>query len=327
MEIGSVFSFGGRAMEAGSAAVAEAVMNAFREAPAGLQDTTLVGIGRAMPDEIRIAIEEKLKSEGFYSGETRGYFGPEARKALGAWVDAKGPVDLRADASTPLAQPLPQDKGANAVSPGVLDRVRDRAFKDAMAAKTDREKITALAALNALARYGDMAPRWALLRNYHQAQVVRKAVTPGEITRYGLDILVARPEGMDKAEFEFIFVVSQLYQDGKIGEFADALLAAIRDDTRLQDPLTLGGIMQQVYFAPGACDAVLEAAKAAKVRDLGLEGCDDRSREGGPVWTRRRGRPQRARSAPWMLVPRSDPGPPTFAICASAVASNSGRMA
>jgi TPR repeat protein len=88
VRLGTIFSFGSRAMEAGVPAVADAVMNAFREAPAGLDDKTLVTLGKAFPDEIRIAIERKLKGDGFYSGDTNGYFGPDVRKALAAWVDA-----------------------------------------------------------------------------------------------------------------------------------------------------------------------------------------------------------------------------------------------
>jgi TPR repeat protein len=90
VELGSLFS--GPASAAGTAAVAGAVMDAFREAPAGLEDQNLVGIGKALPDEIRIAIETVLKSQGFYTGEPKGYFGPDVRVALAAWVDAKGPL-------------------------------------------------------------------------------------------------------------------------------------------------------------------------------------------------------------------------------------------
>jgi hypothetical protein len=168
----------------------------------------------------------------------------------------------------------PEAKPDELVAPDILARVRDRAFKDGTAAKTDRQKLTAISALNALAQYGDMAPRWALVRNYHQARVVRKIVSPAEITRYALDVMVTKPEGVEKAEFEFIFDITQIEQDRQIRAFGNAVLNAIRDDRRLQDPLTLGGIMQQFIFAPGACDAVLDAAKKARIRDLGQDGCD-----------------------------------------------------
>ena len=107
-----------------------------------------------------------------------------------------------------------------------------------------------------------MAARWALVRNYHQAKFIRDGVSPGELTRYGLDILVTRPEGVEKAEFEFIFDMTAMNEDGGIDAFGEAVVAAVRDDPRLQDPLTLGGIMQQLIFAPGACDAILPAMTA-----------------------------------------------------------------
>lgn len=274
VRLGSMFTFGSRAMEAGAPAVADAVMNAFREAPAGLEEKTLVNIGKALPDEIRVAIERKLKSEGFYAGEPGGYFGPDVRKALAAWADASGPVgDIAAKDASQDVQP--EAKPDDLVAPEMLARIRDQAFKAAMAAKTDRQKLTALAQLNALAQYGDIAPRWALVRNYHQARVVRKIVSAAEITRYALDVMVTKPEGSEKAEFEFIFNTTQIDQDRQIGAFADAVLAAIRDDRRLQDPLTLGSMLKQFIFAPGACDAMLAAAKKARVKDLGQDGCND----------------------------------------------------
>ena len=148
-----------------------------------------------------------------------------------------------------------------------------------MAAKTDGERLAALKLLNALARYGDIPPRWALVRNYHQAKVVRSVVTPAEIVRYALDLLVTRPDSVKKAEFEFAFDLAQIAEDGKFDAVGDATLAAIRDDPRLHDPLTLGGIMRQfTMMAPRACDAVLDAAKSAGVTGLGSDGCAEDTR-------------------------------------------------
>jgi TPR repeat protein len=283
MELGSMFSFGSRAMEAGVPAVADAVMAAFREAPAGLEDPLLVSIGKALPDEIKVAIERKLAATGHYRGNPDGYFGPDVRKALAAWVETSGaPADVK-----PAALPAQQAVDAKADDAGALpadlvNRVRDRAFKDARKAakgKADRPKLEALSQLNVLARYGDIAPRWALIRNYHQSKVVRKIVTPAEITRYSLDILVTKPDMAEKAEIEVVFVVSQIDMDGKIGVFADAVIDAIRDDARMQDALTLGGVMKQFIFMPGACDAMLTAARKAGIDGMGSDGCDDASRD------------------------------------------------
>jgi hypothetical protein len=274
-----VFSglFMGRAADAGIDALAGAVMDAFREAPEGLDDANLVSIGKALPDEIRGAIEKRLAKEGFYRGDPQGYFGPDARKALADWVDANGPLPIET-ADTATASKDQAATSSNTLNSDVLNRVRDRVFKQSMAARTDRQKLAALKDLDTLARYGDIASRWALVRNYHQAKVVRKSVTPAEITRYGLDVLVSHPEGADKAEFEFIFDLTQIYQDGQSDAIGKAVLSAMRDDPRLQDPLTLGSVLQQFNFAPGACDSVLDAARKAGIKGLGEEGCDEDSR-------------------------------------------------
>lgn len=275
IELSGLFS--GPASSAGNAAIAAAVMDAFREAPAGLDDDNLVGIGKALPDEIRVAIETTLKSEGFYTGEPKGYFGPDARKALAAWVDAKGPVDdapsPQAGAGTQQAAPAPGGLDAD-----VVNRIRDKVFAQAQIAKTDKQKLAAVKQLGILARYGDLPSRWVLVRNYHQARAIRSVVTPDEITRYALDILVSKPEGVEKPEFEFIFDLTQIAQDRKSKAVGGATLQAIRDDPRLQDPLTLGAIMGQFAFAPDACDSVLAAAKKSGVDGVGSEGCDEDTR-------------------------------------------------
>ncbi|KUM27052.1 hypothetical protein AU467_17725 [Mesorhizobium loti] len=275
IELSGLFS--GPASSAGTAAVAEAVMDAFREAPAGLEEENLVGIGKALPEEIRIAIETKLKTDGFYTGEPKGYFGPDARKALAAWVDAKGPLadapSQQAAAGTRQAAPA---SGLLAVE--ILDRVRDKVFTQAQAAKTEKQKLAAIKQLDILARYGDLPSRWALVRNYHQAKAVRAVVTPEEVTRYALDILVSKPDGVEKPEFEFIFDLTQITKDRKSRVVGGAALQAIRDDPRLQDPLTLGAIMGQFAFAPDACDSVLTAARKAGINGVGEDGCDEQTR-------------------------------------------------
>ncbi|CDX25657.1 exported hypothetical protein [Mesorhizobium sp. ORS 3359] len=274
IELSGLFS--GPASSAGNAAIAAAVMDAFREAPAGLDDDNLVGIGKALPDEIRVAIETTLKSEGFYTGKPEGYFGPDARKALAAWVEAKGPLgDAPSPQTTAEQQAAPAPGGLDA---DVVNRIRDKVFAQAQAAKTDKQKLAAIKQLDILARYGDLPSRWVLVRNYHQARAIRSVVTPDEITRYALDILVSKPEGVEKPEFEFIFDLTQIAQDRKSKAVGGATLQAIRDDPRLQDPLTLGAIMGQFAFAPDACDSVLAAARKADIAGVGPEGCDEDTR-------------------------------------------------
>ncbi len=268
---------GGRAMDAGPAALAEATMDGFRVAPAGLDETMLVPLVRVLPGEIRIEIEKALQRDGFYDGQPTGNFGPDVRKALAAWVDAKGPLPDEGEAP---AKPPPANPTTAELPPELVARVRDRVFTAATGKiASEAERVTLVEQLNALARYGDMPSRWALVRNYHQAQVIRDGVTPAEITRYGLDILVTRPEGVEKPDFEFIFDVTAMTEEGTVDAFGDAVVAVVRDDPRMQDPLTLGSIMQQLIFAPGACDAILTATAAAGIADVGDDGCGEDAKQ------------------------------------------------
>jgi TPR repeat protein len=266
--------FSGRAMEAGTEAVAEAIMNGFREAPAGLEDNNLVTMGKAFPQEIKVAIERRLARDGFYRGSPEGYWGPEARKALADWVEAKGYDTTSTDTSAVEEEPAAVEAG-ELISKDSIGRKWDRIRSEFQAAKNDRQKRAALAKVNLLAQYGNIDARWALLPNYHQAAMVRRVVSAAEITRYGLDLMLTKPPGAEKIEFEFIFNTTQIYQDGKAREFGQSVIAAIRDDKRLQDPLALGGVLKQFIFAPGACDAVLASAKRAGVDGLGEDGCDE----------------------------------------------------
>jgi hypothetical protein len=138
---------------------------------------------------------------------------------------------------------------------------------------TDAERDRIIGELNVLAQYGDIPSRWALLRNYHQSTAMRRVVGVGDITRYGLDLVVTRPEQAEKVDFEFIFTLSAMYEDGTSAAFGEAFIDALRDDARLQDPLTLGGVMQQALFAPGACEAILAASAKVGIDDIGDDGC------------------------------------------------------
>jgi peptidoglycan hydrolase-like protein with peptidoglycan-binding domain len=267
---------GGRATEAGTAALAAAVMDAFRLAPAGLDEKRLLPLMRVLPDEIRIEIERVLANEGYYQGAAEGHFGPAVRAALAAWVDARGPLSDEPPASEPAP---PAAVTAAEIPPEMLDRVRDRVFTEAMREDlTDDQRLVVIGEINVLAQYGEVASRWALLRNYHRSTLVRRVVSAGDITRYGLDLVVSRPEQAEKVDFEFIFTLSAMYEAGSQGEFGEAFLGAVRDDARLQDPLTLGGVMAQVMFAPGACDAILAAATGAGLSAPGDDGCGEAAR-------------------------------------------------
>src|SRR5262249_21355142 len=157
-----------------------------------------------------------------------------------AWVDAKGPLPDEEEPKTVAVWrtgTLPAD---------LVDRLRARALKAANEAKSVKDRDAAIGLISELARVGDIASRYALVHNYNDASFVRAKVTPKEVTRYGLDLLVTRPKGAEKIEGDFIFDLATVFQERKSDAFGAALIDAVRDDPRLQDPLTLGGIMQQL---------------------------------------------------------------------------------
>ncbi|MFO5197551.1 peptidoglycan-binding domain-containing protein, partial [Salmonella enterica subsp. enterica serovar Typhimurium] len=81
---------------------------------------------RALPDEIRIEIEKALQRDGFYQGTPEGYFGPEVRAALAAWVDARGPLageEPAGEGGSESAEGAPE-----ALPADLVDRIRDRVF-------------------------------------------------------------------------------------------------------------------------------------------------------------------------------------------------------
>lgn len=90
-KLAGVFS-GGRMMGADVDQIADVLLDGLRYAPAGLDDERLVPLAKAQTDEVRVAIEKRLKAEGFYTGETDGFFDPPVRDAVRAYVKAKGPL-------------------------------------------------------------------------------------------------------------------------------------------------------------------------------------------------------------------------------------------
>lgn len=90
-KLAGVFS-GGRMMGADVDQIADVLLDGLRYAPAGLDDERLVPLAKAQTDDVRVAIEKRLKAEGFYAGETDGFFDPPVRDAVRAYVKAKGPL-------------------------------------------------------------------------------------------------------------------------------------------------------------------------------------------------------------------------------------------
>ncbi|MDB5551629.1 MAG: hypothetical protein JWL86_1613, partial [Rhizobium sp.] len=142
--------FMGRAMEAGTDAVAEAIMNAFRQAPAGLDENNLVGLGKAFPPEIKVAIEKRLSRDGFLKGEPEGYWGPDVRKALADWVEGQAPAVQEASADVSVDADQPAQEAAELLSKRTVGRAWDEIRRQFNAAKNDRQKRAALGKVNTL---------------------------------------------------------------------------------------------------------------------------------------------------------------------------------
>ncbi len=264
---------GGRISDFDPEEIVQAFMDGFRLAPSAAADDRLAPLKDKVPEEIWIAVETTLKKEGFYKGETKGYMGPEARAALLAWAVAKGPPPEAENPSevAPLVGPaLPQ------LPPEILNAALRHAFEKVDAAKTDADWSEALAALAPLARYGEPISRWALLRWYDQSSIVGQAVTPAELTRYGIDLLLTNDPRMEKLSIEFNFAMAELWKADQENAFAEGFLTALRDDPRLRDKQTLDDILHDLIFIPGGCDMLLAGAKVLAVEGLPEDDCANR---------------------------------------------------
>ncbi|MDH7796875.1 TPR repeat protein [Beijerinckia sp. GAS462] len=279
-QISTLFA-GGRITDFPRKAIAAAVIDGLQMAPAGTTEDKLVALSKAMPQDVRAEIEKVLKAEGKFAGEPNGYFGPDARTGLRMQIEARGPWRQAAvQAAVPTANPTATQPNAPPqpqISRAVVDSVREKALQRSQTIKTDADRLAALRMFNALARLGDLHARWLMMSNYHQSSLVRQVVSPEELTRYSLDILVVKPDEAPKASFEFIFDLTTLYKQDRGKTFGPAFLAAVRDDPRLQDLSMLTEISKHMMFAPGACDAVLAAAKLQKIGGLDGEGCSEPS--------------------------------------------------
>jgi hypothetical protein len=228
-----------------------------------------------LPKEVLAAVEAVLTEQGFYQGEAEGYFRPDARKALSAWVTAKGPLppaDLAETAASTAGPALPD------VPAAVLERANAMAIEAIRSGRSDEEKAAALGMVADLARFGDPQSRWALLRNYHapEAEMLRAIVSPAEITRFGIDLLLTADPSMEKLDGEFTFAMSQIYVDGHTAEFAESFVAMLREDARLRNRPVLGDVLMAVVFIPGACDAAIDRAIAEGATSLTRGGyCGD----------------------------------------------------
>jgi hypothetical protein len=251
-----------------------AFMDGFRASPAGLDDDLLVPLAKELPQEVLARIEAELAAAGFYRGEAKGYFRPDARAALRAWVAAKGPLG-------PAPEPEPEPEPP--VGPAIPDipaevfaKATSVTLEKINTASNDEERAAAVKAAATLARLGDPQARFWIMRYYHQASAVRAEVKPEEMARFGLDLMLGKDPTFEKLDIEFTFAITQISMDGKRDAFAAGFLSTLRDDARLASKAGLGEMLQALIFVPEACDAIVAAAIDAGIEGLSPnDGCDN----------------------------------------------------
>ena len=142
-------------------------------------------------------------------------------------------------------------------------------------ASTDEERAAGVKMAASLARFGDPHARFWLMRYYDDAAAVRAEVSPEEMARFGLDLMLGKDPAMEKLDIEFTFAITQISMEGKRDKFAEGLLSTLRDDARLATKAGLGEMLQTLIFVPEACDAIVEAAINAGIEGLSPnDGCD-----------------------------------------------------
>ena len=251
-----------------------AFMDGFRASPAGLDDALLVPLAKELRQETLAAVEVELAAAGFYKGEPQGYFRPDARAALRAWVAANGPLGPAPEPEPEPAPPvgpvtpdIPADVFAKATA-ATLEKINT--------ASTDEERAAGVKMAASLARFGDPHARFWLMRYYHQAAAVRAEVSAEEMARFGLDLMLGNDPAMEKLDIEFTFAITQISMEGKRAAFAAGFLSTLRDDARLASKAGLGEMLQALIFVPEACDAIVAAAIDAGIEGLSPnDGCDN----------------------------------------------------
>jgi hypothetical protein len=273
--------------------VAEAVMEGFRVAPAGLAEDRIVPLMRQIPQNLRAEIETLLKASGHYQGDTQGYFGPEARIALGAWVDANLGRDAPAQAQpsssgTAKTAALEQNAGNSTAKDAEVQKAQAEAvqlywtrilaaFKGAKSQKDARDAFRMLALL---ARAGNPHARFQFVKSWDDQPLAREIVPANEITLWGIDVLISKLDGMDKAKIHFVFNTSRIDRSRQMQRWADGFIVAVRDDPRLSEEGVLTTLLKDMVFVGGACDVIagrIRALKLANVTDN--DGCGPVARD------------------------------------------------
>ncbi len=188
--------------------VAGAVMDALRLVPVGLEEERFRPLMREMPLRLRVEIERELTTAGYLTGKPEGHLGLQARAALKAWVEAKGPLGPEPTAVAPLveAPPAPLTPGDDGGNPNNVtvsledgERVARHVTGLIQNAKTVEEWRRTVRLVNLMAKIGDPTARWFLVDRFDDDAHVRDAVSTAEITRYSLDMMLTRPDYAKKA--------------------------------------------------------------------------------------------------------------------------------
>lgn len=255
--------FRGRSHNAPPGPIADAVMDGLRLAPHGLREESLVAMGRAMQPPLRMEIERKLAADGFLKQAPDGFFGPQARQALRDWVAARGPlpdVAPRADSTAKPAETQSAPFGV-AFDLALANKLRAHAWRTPANEAERRASITTLAEL---ARYGDLTSRFGLMSNYHKMPLIRQIITPAEVTRFALDVMITNPKGAEKANFDYMFNITSIFQAKQSVRLGEAFIDAVRDDKRLQDEEALSAILGHTKMSPGGCAGISSALRQRK---------------------------------------------------------------
>jgi len=190
--------------------------------------------------------------------------------------------------------PLPPDadarlKGVPVIAPEVIAEIRAKAFAAVAAAKGKKAQKKAMQLVALLAQYGDLATRVEVLKRFSDSAPLRAAVPPGLAVVYGMDVVVSDPPDAEKAPFDFVFMVSNMYQQGSLPIAVDVLFYTLRDDPRLGQPEAFDKLADQFIFIPGYCDQLAAQAGKNKVPGLEADACSPASRRALVAWAKAAG--------------------------------------
>lgn len=270
--------------ELGATYIASGIMDGFRASLAARNDNFVVRVFKRVPKELNLVVEGILNSEGYLKKTPDGYMGPEARNALIAWARDRGLPEMEADRPPPPVVADARLTDVPVLPAELLEKLRDQAFKASMADKDKELQSQGMKLLATLAKYGDMAPRVAILKNYPESDAMRLEVLPGLATVYGIDVMLSEPPGAEKAPIDFIFTVTAVMQSGALPIAADVVLYTLRDDPRLRAKKGFNKVADQFIFIPGMCDALAERARNAGITGVEDDGCSAASRKALVDW-------------------------------------------